>query len=278
MTTRLSTCFAETAAANRAALVTYVMAGDPDRETARAIMEALPGAGADIIEFGMPFSDPMADGPAIQKAGLRALAHGQTLARTLEDIAWFRKGDQTTPIVLMGYYNPVYIYGVPRFLTDAKTAGVDGLIIVDLPPEEDDELCTPALAAGLNFIRLATPTTDEGRLPRVLSNTSGFVYYVSITGITGTATPDFSRVADAVARIKAHTDLPVAVGFGVKTPDDARAIARGADGVVVGSALVEALRHSLDGEGRATEATLGSVTSYVSSLAKAVRETSKASR
>ena len=274
--TRLSARFSETAAASRAALVTYVMAGDPDRETARHILKALPGAGADIIEFGMPFSDPMADGPAIQKAGLRALAHGQTLARTLEDIAWFRQGDKATPVVLMGYYNPVYIYGVARFLKDAIAAGIDGLIIVDLPPEEDDELCKPALEAGLNFIRLATPTTDEGRLPRVLSNTSGFVYYVSITGITGTVTPDFSRVADAVARIKAHTDLPVAVGFGVKTPADARAIAIGADGVVVGSALVEVLRTSLDAEGHATEATVSSVTDYVGSLAKAVRETMKA--
>ena len=275
MTARLSSRFAETAAANRAALVTYVMAGDPDRETARGILKALPEAGADIIEFGMPFSDPMADGPAVQKAGLRALADGQTLARTLEDIAWFRTSDTTTPIVLMGYYNPVYIYGVPRFLKDAKAAGVDGLIIVDLPPEEDDELCTPALAAGLNFIRLATPTTDEGRLPRVLSNTSGFVYYVSITGITGTATPDFSRVAEAVSRIKAHTNLPIAVGFGVKTPADAMAIARGADGVVVGSAIVETLRASLDGEGRATAATIASVAALVGSLAEAVRETER---
>ena len=273
--TRLTDRFAETAAAKRAALVTYVMAGDPDRETARGILKALPEAGADIIEFGMPFSDPMADGPAVQKAGLRALAQGQTIARTIEDIAWFRERDATTPVVLMGYYNPVYIYGVARFLTDAKAAGVDGLIIVDLPPEEDDELCTPALAAGLNFIRLATPTTDEGRLPRVLSNTSGFVYYVSITGITGTATPDFSRVADAVARLKAHTDLPVAVGFGVKTPADVSAIARSSDGVVVGSALVEALRTSLDGDGKATGATIASVAALVGSLAKAVRETEK---
>lgn len=273
---RITHRFAETAASGRAALVTYMMAGDPDRETARAILKALPAAGADIIEFGMPFSDPMADGPAIQKAGLRALAGGQTLARTLEDIAWFRKSDTTTPVVMMGYYNPVYIYGVERFLRDAGAAGVDGLIIVDLPPEEDDELCKPALAAGLSFIRLATPTTDAARLPRVLSNTSGFLYYVSITGITGTATPDFSHVADAVKRIKRSTDLPIAVGFGVKSPEDASAIAAGADGVVVGSALVETLRASLDGTGKATDQTVGAVSHLVSALAGAVRRTPKA--
>lgn len=273
--TRLSATFSQAASAKRAALVTYVMAGDPDRETARAILKALPAAGADVIEFGMPFSDPMADGPAVQKAGLRALAKGQTLAKTLEDIRWFRESDATTPIVLMGYYNPVYIYGVERFLADAKTAGVDGLIIVDLPPEEDSELCIPALAAGLSFIRLATPTTDEKRLPKVLSNTSGFVYYVSINGITGTATPDFSQVSTAVARIKGHTDLPVVVGFGVKTPDDARAIAKGADGVVVGSALVETVRGSL-GEGNAASGTtVSSVMALVSALSAAVRETAK---
>ncbi len=271
MTTRLSDRFAQTAAQKRAALVTYVMAGDPDRETARAILASLPGAGSDVIEFGMPFSDPMADGPAIQQAGLRALHAGQTLHKTLEDIAWFRKTDKTTPIVLMGYYNPVYIYGVEKFLADAKTAGIDGLIIVDLPPEEDSELCVPALKAGLNFIRLATPTTDEKRLPKVLSNTSGFVYYVSINGITGTATPDYSQVAKAVGRIKQHTKLPVAVGFGVKTPSDAREISKGADGVVVGSALVDALRNSLDADGKATAATVAAVSTLVSSLAGAVR-------
>jgi tryptophan synthase alpha chain len=215
VTTRLDTRFADLAREGRAGLVTYVMAGDPDRETSRAILKGLPAAGADVIEFGMPFTDPMADGPSIQAAGLRALAGGQTLTRTLEDIAWFRSFDPATPIVLMGYYNPIYIYGVERFLTDAKAAGVDGLIVVDLPPEEDAELCLPALKAGLNFIRLATPTTDDKRLPTVLRNTSGFVYYVSITGITGAATPDFDRTAQAVARIKRHTDQPVAVGFGV---------------------------------------------------------------
>lgn len=276
MSTRLDTRFADLSRQGRAGLVTYVMAGDPDRETARAILKALPGAGADVIEFGMPFTDPMADGPSIQAAGLRALAGGQTLTKTLEDIAWFRTSDQTTPIVLMGYYNPIYIYGVARFLEDAKAAGVDGLIVVDLPPEEDAELCLPALEAGLNFIRLATPTTDDRRLPTVLRNTSGFVYYVSITGITGAATPDFDRTAQAVARIKRHTDLPVAVGFGVKNADHASAVARGADAVVVGSALIEVLKGSLDAEGRATPASVPAVTGLVASLADGVRGARKA--
>jgi tryptophan synthase alpha chain len=276
VTTRLDTRFADLAREGRAGLVTYVMAGDPDRETARAILKALPGAGADVIEFGMPFTDPMADGPSIQAAGLRSLAGGQTLKKTLEDIAWFRQGDAATPIVLMGYFNPIYIYGVERFLADAKAAGVDGLIVVDLPPEEDAELCIPALKAGLNFIRLATPTTDEKRLPTVLGNTSGFVYYVSITGITGAATPDFGRTAEAVARIKRHTDLPVAVGFGVKNADHASAVARGADAVVVGSALVEALKGSLDAEGKATAGTVGAVTGLVGSIASGVRHARKA--
>ncbi len=276
MTTRLDTRFADLAREGRAGLVTYVMAGDPDRETARAILKALPGAGADVIEFGMPFTDPMADGPSIQAAGLRSLSGGQTLKKTLEDIAWFRQGDAATPIVLMGYYNPIYIYGVERFLADAKAAGVDGLIVVDLPPEEDAELCIPALEAGLNFIRLATPTTDDKRLPTVLGNTSGFVYYVSITGITGAATPDFGKTAEAVARIKRHTDLPVAVGFGVKNADHASAVARGADAVVVGSALVEALKGSLDAEGKATAGTVGAVTGLVGSIASGVRHARKA--
>jgi tryptophan synthase alpha chain len=276
LTTRLDTRFAALAQDGRAGLVTYIMAGDPDRETARAILKALPAAGADVIEFGMPFTDPMADGPSVQAAGLRALAGGQTLAKTLEDIAWFRKGDQATPIVLMGYYNPIYIYGVDRFLADAKAAGIDGLIVVDLPPEEDAELCIPALKAGLNFIRLATPTTDDKRLPTVLGNTSGFVYYVSITGITGAATPDFGKTAEAVARIKRHTDLPVAVGFGVKNADHASAVARGADAVVVGSALVDALKGSLDGEGKATARTVSAVTDLVGSIAAGVRHARKA--
>lgn len=271
MTTRLDTRFADLAREGRAGLVTYVMAGDPDRETARAILKGLPAAGADVIEFGMPFTDPMADGPSIQTAGLRALAGGQTLTKTLEDIAWFRALDAATPIVLMGYYNPIYIYGVDRFLTDAKAAGVDGLIVVDLPPEEDAELCLPALKAGLNFIRLATPTTDDKRLPTVLRNTSGFVYYVSITGITGAATPDFDRTAQAVARIKRHTDLPVAVGFGVKNADHAGAVARGADAVVVGTALIDVLKGTLDAEGKATPASVSAVTGLVASLASGVR-------
>jgi tryptophan synthase alpha chain len=234
MTTRIDTRFAALKAEGRAALVTFVMAGDPDPSTALEIVKALPKAGADLIEIGMPFTDPMADGPAIQAAGLRALAAGETLHGTVDLVRAFRADDQETPIILMGYFNPIYIYGVEKFLSDAKSAGIDGLIVVDCPPEEDDELCKPALAAGLNFIRLATPTTDDKRLPKVLSNTSGFVYYVSIAGITGAATPDFGKVATAVARIKSHTDLPVAVGFGVKTASDAIAIAKGADGVVVG--------------------------------------------
>lgn len=276
MTTRLDTRFAALAREGRAGLVTYVMAGDPDRETARAILKGLPAAGADVIEFGMPFTDPMADGPSIQAAGLRALAGGQTLARTLDDIAWFRQGDDTTPIVLMGYYNPIYIYGVDRFLADAKKAGIDGLIVVDLPPEEDAELCIPALKAGLNFIRLATPTTDDKRLPTVLGNTSGFVYYVSITGITGAATPDFGKTAEAVARIKRHTTLPVAVGFGVKNAEHAGAVARGADAVVVGSALVDALKGSLDAEGKATARSVAAVTDLVASIAAGVRHARRA--
>jgi len=270
MTTRIDTRFAALKREGRAALVTFLMAGDPDRDTSLAIIKALPKAGADVIEIGMPFTDPMADGPAVQAAGLRALAAGMTLTKTLAMVREFRAGDDTTPIVLMGYYNPIYIYGVERFLVDAKAAGIDGLIVVDLPPEEDDELCLPALAAGLNFIRLATPTTDDKRLPKVLTNTSGFVYYVSITGITGSATPDASRVSAAVARIKRHTSLPVAVGFGVRTAENARAIAEGADGVVVGSALVDALRASLD-DGKATPRTITAVTDLVTQLAQGVR-------
>src|SRR5450432_126595 len=238
MTTRIDTRFAELRKQGRSAFIAFLMAGDPDPATSLEIIKALPKAGADIIEIGMPFTDPMADGPAIQAAGLRALNAGQTLRKTLAMVREFRKGDDATPIVLMGYYNPIYIYGVDKFLVDAKSAGVDGLIVVDLPPEEDDELCLPTLKAGLNFIRLATPTTDDKRLPAVLNNTSGFVYYVSITGITGSAAPDTAKVNAAVARIKHHTKLPVAVGFGVKTAEQARAIASGADGVVVGSALV----------------------------------------
>ena len=268
--TRISRRFQAVAAQGRPALITFVMAGDPDFDTALDIVSALPGAGADVIEIGMPFSDPMADGPAIQAAGLRALHGGQTLVKTIELVRRFRAGDGDTPIVLMGYYNPIYVYGPDRFLADAKAAGVDGLIVVDLPPEADDELCTPALAAGLNFIRLATPTTDDRRLPLVLANSSGFVYYVSITGITGAARPDATRVAEAVGRIKRHTDLPVAVGFGVRDEQTAREIGRSADGVVVGSAIVQAIATSLV-DGRASDATVGAVTDLVADLARGVR-------
>jgi tryptophan synthase alpha chain len=271
MTTRIEKRFAALKQEGRAALVTFIMAGDPDLDTSLAIAKALPKAGADVIELGMPFTDPMADGPAIQAAGVRALHAGQRMTKTLALVRAFRKDDDATPIVLMGYYNPIYIYGVARFLVDAKAAGVDGLIVVDLPPEEDDELCLPALKAGLNFIRLATPTTDDKRLPAVLQNTSGFVYYVSITGITGSAAPDNSKVGAAVARIKHHTALPVAVGFGVRTAEQARAIAEGADAVVVGSALVDALSKSLDAGGKAGPGTVKAVADLVASLAQGVR-------
>jgi tryptophan synthase alpha chain len=271
MTTRIDHRFAELKTAGRAALVTFLTAGDPDPATSLAILRALPAAGADVIELGMPFTDPMADGPAIQMSSQRALKAGQTLKQTLAMVADFRRADAATPIVLMGYYNPIYIYGVGRFLADANAAGVDGLIVVDLPPEEDEELCLPALKAGLNFIRLATPTTDDKRLPAVLANTSGFVYYVSITGITGAAAPDPGKVGAAVSRIKRHTKLPVAVGFGVRTAEQAAAIAAVADGVVVGSALVSALKASLDSGDKATAKTVTSVVDLVAELARGVR-------
>jgi tryptophan synthase alpha chain len=271
MSTRIDRRFAALKSEGRAALVSFVMAGDPDYESSLAIAKALPKAGADVIEFGMPFTDPMADGPAIQLAGLRALSAGQTMKRTLSLVREFRRGDDATPIVLMGYYNPIYIYGVDKFLADAKAAGVDGLIVVDLPPEEDEELCLPALKAGFNFIRLATPTTDDKRLPAVLKNTSGFVYYVSVTGITGSAAPDAAKVAAAVARIKRHTKLPVCVGFGVHTPEQARAFAQCSDGVAIGSALVEAVRMSLGNDGKATARTVASVADLVRALADGVR-------
>jgi len=265
MTTRIDARFAQLKKEGRSAFVTFLMAGDPDPDTSLAIVKALPQAGADIIEIGMPFTDPMADGPSIQAAGLRALKAGMTLKKTLAMVRAFREGDNATPLVLMGYYNPIYIYGVDKFLTDAKSAGVDGLIIVDLPPEED------TLKAGLNFIRLATPTTDDKRLPAVLANTSGFVYYVSITGITGAAAADSKVVGEAVARIKRHTSLPVCVGFGIRTPEAAEAIAERANGAVVGTALVDALRGSLDGEGRATAKTVSAVADLAASLSQGVR-------
>ena len=271
MTTRIDRRFALCAAEGRAALVTFVMAGDPDPATSLDIVRALPNAGADVIEIGMPFTDPMADGPSIQAAGLRALKAGMTVRKTLALVAAFRETDAETPIVLMGYYNPIYVFGVDAFLAAATAAGVDGLIVVDLPPEEDDELCAPARAAGLNFIRLATPTTDDKRLPRVLTNTSGFVYYVSLTGVTGAALIDDRRVGAAVRRIKAHTPLPVAVGFGVKTAEHARAIAAEADGVVVGTALIDAMRATLDPADRATAATLPQVAAFVADLAAGAR-------
>jgi tryptophan synthase alpha chain len=271
MTARIDARFAALAREGRAGLITFVTAGDPDYDTSLAIAKALPKAGADLIELGMPFSDPMADGPAIQASSQRALKAGQTLKKALAMVRAFRTGDSATPLVLMGYYNPIYVYGVARFLADAKAAGVDGLIVVDLPPEEDEELCLPALKAGIAFIRLATPTTDDQRLPAVLANTSGFVYYVSITGITGSAIPDKSRVIAAVARIKRHTKLPVAVGFGVKSANDAREMAAASDAVVVGSALVETIRQSLDREGRASKKTVAAVTDLVASLAEGVR-------
>lgn len=271
MTTRIDTRFAELAKQGRSAFVTFLMAGDPDPAISLEIIKALPKSGADVIEIGMPFTDPMADGPSIQAAGLRALKAGMTLKKTLELVRGFRKDDNATPIVLMGYYNPIYIYGVDKFLVDAKSAGVDGLIIVDLPPEEDDELCLPAMKAGLNFIRLATPTTDDKRLPAVLANTSGFVYYVSITGITGAAAADSSAVSEAVARIKRHTKLPVCVGFGIRTPETARAIASHANGAVVGTALVDALKNSLDAEGRATAKTVNAVAELTAALAQGVK-------
>lgn len=270
MTTRIDKRFAACAAENRPALVTFIMAGDPDLETGAKLLAALPGAGADVIELGMPFSDPMADGPVIQLSGQRALKAGQTLTKTLAMVAAFRKGDDATPIVLMGYYNPIYIYGVDRFLKDALAAGVDGLILVDMPPEEDDELCVPAIAAGLNFIRLTTPTTDDRRLPAVLKNTSGFVYYVSMTGITGAAIKSRSAVGEAVKRIKGHTTLPVAVGFGIKTAEDAALLGHDADGVVVGTALCKAIGDSLE-DGRATARTVPALTELVASLAGGAR-------
>jgi len=267
--TRIDRRFSLLKTQGRAALVTFVIAGDPDLDTSLEIVKGLPAQGVDIIELGMPFSDPMADGPDIQLAGKRALGAGHTMAKTLAMVREFRKDDDVTPIVLMGYYNPIYIYGNEKFLSDAKSAGVDGLIIVDLPPEADDELCIPAMKHGINFIRLATPTTDSKRLPAVLNNTSGFVYYVSIAGITGTSAPDPEKVASAVSDIKNKTKLPVVVGFGIKNGEQAEAIARGSDGVVVGSSIVAVIGASLD-SGKATDKTLASVNELVSELSAGV--------
>lgn len=274
--TRIDKRFAELKRQGRAGLIAFITAGDPDHDTSLAVLKGLPGAGADIIELGMPFSDPMADGPAIQASSQRALKAGQTMKKTLAMVSAFRAADATTPIVLMGYYNPIYVYPVDRFIADAAKAGVDGLIVVDMPPEEDAELRPQASQAGLNFIRLATPTTDAKRLPAVLANTSGFVYYVSIAGITGTKAPDLSDVKGHVGRIKAQTSLPVAVGFGVKSEAQVSAIASIADGVVVGSALVGAIAQSLDGNGSATSATKAQVLGLVGRLAAALRHPAEA--
>ena len=269
--TRLDNTFKKLGESNSKAFVAFVSAGDPDPATSLKIMHGLPGAGADIIELGMPFTDPMADGPSIQASSQRALKAGMTLKGTLDMVRQFRTDNDETPIVLMGYYNPVYIFGVDAFIHDAKQAGVDGLIIVDLPPEEDLELCIPALNAGLNFIRLATPTTDDARLPEVLANTSGFVYYVSITGITGSASPERNVVEEAVARVKRHTDLPVAVGFGIRTAERAEAIASVADGAVVGSALVDVIAESLDSNGRTSPETVTETLKKAQELADGVK-------
>jgi tryptophan synthase alpha chain len=271
VTTRIDRRFAALKQEGRAALVTFVTAGDPDYDTSLEIIRGLPKAGADVIEVGMPFTDPMADGPAIQAAGLRALHAGQTMKKTLQLVTDFRKADQDTPIVLMGYYNPIYVYGVEKFLKDSKAAGADGFIIVDLPPEEDQEFCIPALDAGMNFIRLATPTTDDNRAPKVFRNTSGFVYYVSVLGITGTKAPDLKNVQANVNRLRKHTDLPICVGFGVKTAEQARQIAKDANGVVVGSALVSAVEKSLTNAGKATPDTAKAVHTLVAEIAQGVR-------
>jgi len=269
---RLDTSFAALKAENRAGLGIFITAGDPDPETSLAIMKALPDAGASMIEFGMPFSDPMADGPSVQASSQRSLKAGGSLAKTLAQLRAFREGDKTTPVVLMGYYNPIYIYGVDKFLSDAINAGADGLIVVDLPPEEDEELCLPAVKRNLPFVRLATPTTDDARLPTVLTNTSGFIYYVSIAGVTGTADVPIDRVTAALERLRKHTDMPIGVGFGIKTKEQAAAVGTVADACIVGSAVVDAIKNSLDTSGKATDKTVGAVTALVSDLAAGVRQ------
>ncbi len=272
---RIEARFKKLAGENRAAFIPFVMAADPDLETSFEILQGLPGAGADLIELGVMYSDPMADGPAIQAAGLRAKAGGARLDRTLDMVRRFRAGDNETPIILMGYYNPMYIYGVDQFLADARDAGVDGLIVVDLPPEEDVELCLPALAAGMHFIRLATPTTDDARLPAVIANTSGFVYYVAIAGITGTKSADAAEIQASVERLKKHTDLPIAVGFGIRTAEQAAAVAQVADAAVVGSAIVQMVADNLDADGAATPDLVTNVLGLTRSLAEGVRGAAK---
>ncbi len=273
--TRISKRFAALKAEGRAGLITFTTAGDPDLETSLKILKGIADAGADLIEIGVPFSDPMADGPAVQASSLRAIKAGMTLRKTLGMVAEFRKGDNDTPIVLMGYYNPIYIYGVDAFLKDAKAAGIDGLIVVDLPPEEEGELCLPAIAAGVNFIYLTAPTTTDARLPRVLEHASGFVYFVSITGITGTRSAKASDVAGHVGRIRAQTDLPVAVGFGIRTPEQAAKIAAVADAAVVGSALVDQITANLDDKGKPGAGTVSAVLDLVKALAEGVRSAAK---
>jgi tryptophan synthase alpha chain len=268
---RIAGRFAELRAAKRAGFVPFITAGDPDAETSFAVLEKLPEAGADLIELGVPFSDPMADGPAIQAAGLRALQAGMTLPRVLAVVRDFREKDTVTPIVLMGYYNPIHHYGVARFLAAAKAAGVDGLIVVDLPPEHDEELCLPARDAGLDFIRLATPTTDDKRLPQVLKNTQGFLYYVAVAGVTGTKSATADVITAAVTRLKRHTRLPIAVGFGIRTPEQAAAVARVADAAVVGSALVDRVAAALDADGRATVDLVATVLADVRALSAGVK-------
>ncbi len=267
---RIAHRFAALKAEGRAGLATFITAGDPDYQTSLALARGLPEAGADLIELGMPFTDPMADGPPIQASSQRALKAGASLRRTLDLVRTFRKHDASTPIVLMGYYNPIYVYGVEAFLEHATAAGVDGVIVVDLPPEEDEELCLPAVEAGLHFIRLATPTTDERRLPKVLPHTSGFIYYISITGITGAKSPGIDAVRNAVASLRRHTELPIAVGFGIKTPDQAAAVARVADAAVVGSALVQKIADGLDEEGRPQARLVASVLDFAKELAQGV--------
>jgi len=268
---RIATRFAALAAEGRAGFVPFIMSCDPDYETSLALLRGMPAAGADLIELGVMFSDPMADGPAIQAAGLRARAGGASLRRSLDLVRGFRADDDATPVILMGYYNPIYIYGVESFLADALAAGVDGLIVVDLPPEEDEELCLPAIASGMKFVRLTAPTTDDKRLPAVLKNTTGFVYYVSITGITGTASAAATDIHAAVTRLKNHTNLPVAVGFGIRTPEQAAEVAEIADAAVVGSAIVQTIADNLDSEGRAKPGLVEAVLNFTRTLSAGVR-------